>query len=916
MSRTNTFARYTGVAVFWAALVAAFFVGLTLYRTHIINAAPEFLSLDWRGQEVKLIEPRALGLLLLLPIIPAIQFFTVGDFGRLQNLVNSVLRMAVIVALTAALVRPSISRYDSELCVVYAVDVSESVPDSVLPQAQAAVQAGWDSRGGNLVRLVTFADRPQIVPIDAGSREVPAIERHTGPGAGLASNPAAAMRLSYGLCPQDHLKRVVMITDGNENRGDLLAEAATANDFGVRVFAHQVAWVPEAEVLVRRVEFPPDIEQSEPFDVRLEIYSNRETTARVNITQNGMRDVRGRTVELQPGVNSESVTLEVYEPGERRFEIEVEPEGADRFEANNQWTRTLHVEGRPRVLYVEGESRSRHYLQRALDRDRNDLANFDLEVRSAHGFPTRLEEMAGYDLIIMSDIEARYMSRTAMRNIERYVRELGGGFLMVGGEHSFGPGGYDGTTFEDISPVNFDLQRMRELPSVAIMLVIDRSGSMDGLKIEMAKDAAQAVVEMMGPQDFVGVVAFDTEAQTVVRLQPASNRSRIRSDIGRIAPGGGTDIFPALEEAYLQLSAQRARLKHVIVLTDGQAPWDGIADLASIMRAEGMTISSVAVGREADRSLLEMIAELGGGRFYQTNDPGNVPQIFVQETSQVARTNLVEEPFRARPVRRSQATSGIDWAASPWLLGYVSTRAKRGARVLLETERGEPLFAIWRQGLGRVAVFTSDIKNRWAVEWVRNSIYPQFWAQVVRDMMRVETEEALAMTATIEEGRARVVVDAIDENDRFINGLTSTMQVAGPGGEQREIVLEQRAAGRYEADFEITEFGTWELQVEHELDGETVAVSRETLTSPYPDEYLAIEANPALVARVAALTGGGVNPEPAALWDPGDEEREYRTELWPWALALALALFVLDLLFRRVRFFGRRAISWGEVRAA
>ena len=235
---------------------------------------------------------------------------------------------------------------------------------------------------------------------------------------------------------------------------------------------------------------------------------------------------------------------------------------------------------------------------------------------------------------------------------------------------------------------------------------------------------------------------------------------------------------------------------------------------------------------------------------------------------------------------------------------------------MLETERGEPLFAIWRQGLGRVAVFTSDIKNRWAVEWVRNPIYPQFWAQVVRDMMRVETEDELAMTATLEEGRARVVVDAIDENDRFINGLTSTMQVGGPSGESLEMQLEQTAAGRYEADFEISEFGTWELQIEHELDGDTVAVSREALTSPYPDEYLAIEPNPALAGRVAALTRGGINPEPAELWDPGDEEREFRTELWPWALAVALALFVLDLLFRRVRFFGRRSISWGEARTS
>ena len=521
--------------------------------------------------------------------------------------------------------------------------------------------------------------------------------------------------------------------------------------------------------------------------------------------------------------------------------------------------------------------------------------------------------MINYDLIILSDVEARYISRSAMRAVETYVRDYGGGFLMVGGEHSFGPGGYDETPLEDISPVEFDMQRQREMPSLSLALVIDRSGSMDGLKMEMAKDAAKAVVDMLGPQDYVGVLAFDTVVDTVVRMQPATNRARIRSDIGRIGPGGGTDIFPGLQEAYLQLTAQPSRLKHVILLTDGQAPWDGIADLTSMMRADGITVSTVGVGREADRALLEMIAELGGGRFYQTNDPNNIPQIFVQETSQVARTNLVEEPFRAVVNRRSQAIRGISWEGSPYLLGYVSTRAKRGAEVILETERGEPLYARWRLGLGRVAVFTSDIKNRWAVEWVRNRIYPQFWAQVARDLMRIETENVLAMDAEVSEGRARILVDAVDEMDRFINGLDSSVEVTMPDGSQRRVDLQQTAAGRYEVEFELEEYGAYQLFAEHEYEGDTLAVSIGSLTNPYPDEYLTFEPNWDLGQRVASLTLGSVNPTTAELWDDLGEEIEYRRELWPFAVFFALGLFLLDLLNRRVRWFGSTSIGWDKV---
>jgi uncharacterized protein YegL len=463
-----------------------------------------------------------------------------------------------------------------------------------------------------------------------------------------------------------------------------------------------------------------------------------------------------------------------------------------------------------------------------------------------------------------------------------------------------------------MSPVTFDMQRQRDLPSLAILLVIDRSGSMDGLKLEMAKDAALAVVDLLGPQDMVGVIAFDDVPDVVVDMQSAANRSRIRTDIGRIGVGGGTDIYPAMVEAYAEMIGTPARIRHVIVLTDGQAPWNGISEITSNLRSDGITVSSVAVGREADRSLLEMISELGGGRFYATNDPNNIPQIFVQETSQVARTNLVEEPFRPVPNRRSQALRGIDWTQVPYLLGYVQTRARPTAEVLLETENGEPLLARWRQGLGRVGVFTSDIKNRWSVEWVRSRVYPQFWAQVVRDMMRVRSEDTLAMDVRIHNGEARIIVDAIDNNDRFINQLQSHAEITGPAGTSIAVDLLQTAAGRYEAVVPLPEYGPYQVEAEHELDGDTVAISFASMTYPYPDELQTVEPRPELGRRAAQLGGGSINPTPAELWDAGDDLAEFKQELWPYALFAALALLIIDLLMRRVRMFGLKPIAWSR----
>lgn len=897
----------------WLVAMAATAIGIGVAIEGWLGwPGPETWTTTVRGAEVTFLAPSAFWGAVLLPLVPALASVSLTGFSWLQRGINVALRCALVALLLIAAARPSLTRYDHAICTVYLVDVSASVPDAMLSDVPEAIAPSWSARGTNVARLVTFAERPRLVPSVPGQVALPPIARHA-PEESLASNPAAALRLAYGLCPQDHIKRAVLVTDGNENRGDLRGEAATARDFGVEVSVLEVPFVAEPEVLVRRLEFPDRVSLSTPFTITAEIYATEATSARFSLQQNEFFDIQGRSLELEAGVNRVELSAEVYEPGTRDFTFRLQADGDDRFAENNTFVRTIEVAGRPQVLYVEGQARSRTYLQRALDRNRNDLANFDLDVRTAYGMPNTLEEMANFDLILLSDVDARYVSRSTMGNLERYVRELGGSLVLAGGERSFGPGGFDNTRLEEIAPVTFDMQRQRNQPSLAMMIVIDRSGSMDGLKMEMAKDAAKAVVDMLGPQDAIGVVAFDTQAQTVVRLQPATNRARIRADIGRIAAGGGTDILPALTEAYIELSGRPARLKHVIVLTDGAAPWDGLADLTSAMRAEGMTVSTVAVGADADRSLLEMIADLGGGRFHQTNDPNNIPQIFVQETSTVARTNLVEEPFRPVVTGRSQALRGIDWSNVPFLLGYVQTRAKPRARVLLETETGDPLLARWRLGLGHVAVWTSDVKNRWAVEWVRRRVYPQFWAQFIRDLMRIDTEEELALDAQIEDGHAVLRIDAIDGEDRFVNGLDSQVTLRGPGGLVVEAELEQIAAGRYEARADLPEYGNYNIEAEHTLDGAGFAVSFASLTYPYADEYLAFEPNRLLGRFVAETTGGSVDPSPATLWDPRDELRELREEWWSRVLFLALLVFVLDVMLRRVRFFGARPIAWARV---
>ena len=370
--------------------------------------------------------------------------------------------------------------------------------------------------------------------------------------------------------------------------------------------------------------------------------------------------------------------------------------------------------------------------------------------------------------------------------------------------------------------------------------------------------------------------------------------------------------LPALDLAFQDLSATRARLKHVILLTDGQTQESGIPELASVMRAEGITISTVGIGGDVNRALMTQIADVGGGRSYFTADAHNVPRIFVQETSTVSRSDVVEEYVQARQVAPADFLRGVDVSSAPFLRGYVATRARPSpAQVIVESELGEPLLARWRVGLGWSLAWTSDVKNRWATDWLRWDGFSRFWVQLVREHMRERERHELPMRAEVVGDEARVIVDAIDDDDQLVNALTSTLRVEGPmGAPARERVTEEHplrqvAPGRYEARWPLERYGSFVLTAEHRMGERLVAESAAELSRPYPREYAQLEPDLDLLARMSEAARGERDPSDERIWDAGDETIETREEQRAPLLFAALVLFLIDLALRRVRLFDR-----------
>src|SRR5262249_41301270 len=290
--------------------------------------------------------------------------------------------------------------------------------------------------------------------------------------------------------------------------------------------------------------------------------------------------------------------------------------------------------------------------------------------RGAPGSPKELET---YDLVLLSDLSAVFLGSSQMAALEAYVRDMGGGFIMAGGQDSFGSGGYQGTRIEKILPVRFDTEKEINQRSVALVRVIARSGSMQGEKREMAKESARATGEVLDPSDLLSVIAFDNTPMTIVRLQRASNRLRISTDIAKLHPGGGTNILPALQEAFSVLGPVNAKVKHVILLTDGQAAAEGIPELVDDMRQSRITGSCVGIG-DADRNMLAMISEHGEGKLYMAENASELPKIFVKETSEVQKSSLVEDLVTVHVVKRVEMIEGTGVDASPPLRGYVTTK--------------------------------------------------------------------------------------------------------------------------------------------------------------------------------------------------------------------------------------------------
>ncbi|MDA1263590.1 MAG: VWA domain-containing protein [Planctomycetota bacterium] len=882
---------------------------------------------------------------LLLPLVPFLAFWfkrSYADLSPARAGLALAIRTISLVLIVLALSKPVWMLDNTQRVVLFLVDVSDSVPTASLERVLAEIQEQTrELEEGAEAGLVLFGRHPRMVvgtssePIeltpeltrrifhqrekkalvariqglerselgDAQKAELEELRGHVAEieqwSADLGTDETdleAACRLARGLLPIEARRRVMIYSDGNANRGDVLREVAELTRSGVSAHASLLQRNEDPEVIAGQLRLPAEAQVMAPFSIECSIVSNIETKATVKIYRNKYK-LEEREMDLTVGRNLLQLDKVRLKGGYHEFEIMVEAEG-DTVLENNVARGVVKVEGRPKVLLIEREEREARHLEQGLAAE-----EIDVEVRPVSGLPDNPQDLRNYDVLILSDVPADKFAPGAMDMVKTHVRDYGIGLIMIGGEQSFGLGGYYRTPIEDALPVKMPIKKNVEKPNLALTLVIDKSGSMSGTKIELAKEAAIASAEVLKGNDRFGVVAFDSRAEWITPITDSSDAGVITSTMSRLVAGGGTNIYPALKSAYDELLNEDAKLKHIILLTDGQTQGSGYDTLVQHIAADGITLSTVGIGDGADAQLLGDMASWGGGEYYFTNDFGSIPQIFTRETMRASKSMLIEEPFVPTVLATHDALKGIDPEAMPFLLGYVATQPKDNANVALVSDYGDPILASWTYGMGVSVAFTSDAKARWAGDWVSWEGFGKFWGQLVRSTMSTGAHKDLQSRTrvNIEQGTALITVDVRDRVGSYRDDIETDIVLLGESDADSILLpVEHKGPGLYTAEFPIERYGEfYSIMVVHKQGSKILDTKVLGVTESYSPEFRTPLPDEEVLRLIADQTGGTFEPEANTMWAfDGDPARTPKDTWWWWLIAAA-CLLPLDIALRR-----------------
>ena len=832
-------------------------------------------------------------LLFLIPLAIFFVLYTARMLGKMYKLKRRLilfLRNTVFFLIILALSGVNIKWIVDTTTTIFVVDASDSMKE-YRTTTEEFIRKALDRKGSrDQSGVVAFGDNSLIESFVAKDSVFNKIE--TEPR-GIYTDIENALTTSISLLPQNSKKRVVLITDGEENEGNSsrLASSIIGQDIDFKIY--RIDREIGKEAAVGSITVPKRLRVGEEFSIVVVIESTVQTGAKLTLISGRDKAAEERVV-LQKGSNRFVFRDQADTGGFKSYKVLLEPD-TDTESKNNEASTFTNVIDRPKILVVEDSDGEGDEVVRMLE-----ATGMSYVRVNAQSVPGTLEGLSAYKSIITCNVSAENLSDSFLNSLDSYVKDMGGGFIATGGDNSFALGGYYKTTLEKVLPVQMELKGKKEIPDMSIVLVIDKSGSMtEGsggiMKLDLAKEAAARTLDSLRPKDQIGVLTFDDTNYWVVPTRKADDAEKIRDDIGTIRPGGGTSIIPALQEGYDSIKNTNTKIKHIILLTDGQAERSGYIELVEKLKRDNITVSTVAVGQGSDVQLLEDIAKGANGRFYYTDEFSNLPRIFAKETFMAAKAYLNNREFvpaitNAHPVLAGAAEQGL-----PSLLGYVAATPKSTSRVVLASDQDDPILTVWQYGLGKTAAWNSDINGKWSRNYVGWENNIKLWQNVINWTIEKYQEDDITVETEVQGGKGVITLSSKADKGEFETKAT----IVSPSLESREVVLYPVAPGQYSGDFEITETGSYIIKALQQKNGETVNAANTGISVQYSPEYR-LQPDSGYLDRLIKEAAGTVISAPEDVYKGKIKDIFGAIDLTPMLLILALILFMLDIALRRL----------------
>jgi uncharacterized membrane protein len=854
----------------------------------------------------------------LLAVTPWIWWMSVAGIGGLtasRAAMATLIRLSLAGLLIIVLAEPRSIRTSKRLSVVYAMDISDSIGEVTGEAARkffsrtVGEKPSDDSAG-----LVVFGRNAAVEfpPRNTLPADDTAINSLIEPD---ATNLEQALSLSAAMLPEDSRGRIVLVSDGTATEGSLSRVLDELKSRGIAVDVLPIQYDFDREVWLERLELPRQVKLGENYEAAIVLASLKEGKGKLVLREND-RVIAEKEVEFRAGKNRYTIPIMLREPAyyEYAATIETSPD-EDHLQQNNRVVSYLFVEGEGKVLLVtspEAEDREWRKLAQTL---RN--ADRLVEQISAYDLPRDVLALMPYDCIVFVDAPSDAFDAVQMQAVHDAVKNLGIGFIMVGGPNSYGPGGYHRTVIEDALPVSMDVTKRKVLPKAALAIILHTCEFPEGNT--WGKRITKEAFRVLGAQDEVGVLAYTQNGEEwVFELTPAGDYKKMVPKINAAQIGDMPSFANTMALGLKGLKANDAATKHMIIISDGD-PSPAPPELVQQFVDAKISVSTVAIFPHggAEISNLRSVSAFTGGRYYYPSDPNTLPAIFIKEAKTLKRTmiqNKTVQPefeYGLHPILK-----GID--SLPPLHGYVLVSPKgKPAQTLLKVPSDEkvapgevdPILAVWQYGLGRTAAWTSDLSPNWARDWLEWDKFEPFVKQLVQHVSRVEKQGHLRVSTETEGNSGVIIAEDFHPEEMFLD-VTAT--VVGPRGRTENVPLRQVGPRRYQAKMPLWGEGRYQVLVKGRGGERTEQVPAGFIV-PYSPEYLRFRSNPIALEEIARKTGGNFYRDGKAtaeqIFPANRQPKSSSNPVFDWFLVALACLLPLDIAVRRVQLDWRAIVG-------